>query len=54
VAEVWSFENLDWHLKCRDLRLIGSAAFTYCGAMLEEILKRLNRMVSEQLNKRNG
>ena len=54
VARGSTTETLNWYLKCRDLRLIDSDVFTSRRAMLEEILKMLNRMVSQQLNKRTA
>jgi four helix bundle protein len=53
VARGSTTETLDWYLKCRDLRLIDSAVFATRRATLEEILKMLNRMISQQLNKRS-
>ena len=47
-------ETLDWYLKCRDLQLIDSAIFATCRATLEEILKMLNRMISQQRSKSNS
>jgi len=54
VARGSTTETLDWHLKCRDLHLIDSAVFAIRRATLEEVLKMLNRMISQQLNKRSG
>jgi four helix bundle protein len=54
VARGSTTETLDWYLKCRDLRLIGSTVFASRRATLEEILKMLNRMISQQLSKRPG
>jgi four helix bundle protein len=54
VARGSTTETLNWYLKCRDLRLIDSDVFMSRRAMLEEILKMLNRMVSQQLNKRTA
>jgi four helix bundle protein len=54
VARGSTTETLDGYLKCRDVRLLDSAVFTSRRAMLEEILKMLNRMVSQQLKKRNS
>jgi four helix bundle protein len=51
VARGSTTETLDWYLKCRDLHLIDSAVFETRRASLEEILKMLNRMVSQQLAK---
>ena len=45
-------ETLDWYLKCRDLDLVDLVVFTNRRAMLEEILKMLNRMISQPLRKR--
>lgn len=47
-------ETLDGYLKWRDLPLIDSAVFETGRASLEEILKLLNRMVSQQLAKTKG
>ncbi len=54
VARGSTTETLDWYLKCRDLRLIDSAVFASRRATLEEILKMLNRMISQQLSKRSN
>jgi len=54
VARGSTTETLDWYLKCRDLHLIDSAVFLSRLATLEEVLKMLNRMISQQLNKRSG
>ena len=54
VARGSTTETLDWYLKCRDLQLIDSAVFLSRRAILEEILKMLNRMVSQQLAKTRG
>ena len=54
VARGSTTETLDWYLKCRDLDLIDGAGFQERRALLEEILKMLNRMISQQLNKRSG
>ena len=51
VARGSTTETLDWYIKCRDLHLIDSAVFVTRRAALEEILKMLNRMVSQQLAK---
>ena len=51
VARGSTTETLDWYLKCRDLHLIESAVFVNRRATLEEILKMLNRMISQQLAK---
>ena len=51
VARGSTTETLDWYLKCRDLHLIESAVFVNRRATLEEILKMLNRMKSQQLAK---
>lgn len=53
VARGSTTETLDWYLKCRDLRLIESEVFDKRKAVLEEVLKMLNRMVSQQLAKRD-
>ncbi len=53
VARGSTTETLDWDLKFRDLRLIDSEIFAKRRAVLEEILKMLNRMVSQQLAKRD-
>ena len=52
VARGSTTETLDWYLKCRDLQLIDSAVFANRRSGSEEILKMLNRMISQQLNKR--
>ena len=52
VARGSTTETLDWYLKCRDLQLIDISVFEVRRMMLEEILKMLNRMISQQLNKR--
>lgn len=52
VARGSTTETLDWYLKCRDLKLIDLAVFASRRATLEEILKMLNRMISQQLSKR--
>jgi four helix bundle protein len=52
VARGSTTETLDWCLKCRDLQLIDLAVFASRRGMLEEILKMLNRMISQQLSKR--
>jgi four helix bundle protein len=54
VARGSTTETLDWYLKCRDLGLIDVGVFAERRATLEEILKMLNRMISQQLAKRNG
>jgi len=54
VARGSTTETLDWYLKYRDLHLIDSAVFLSRLATLEEVLKMLNRMTSQQLNKRSG
>ena len=54
VARGSTTETLDWYLKCRDLQLIDAAVFATRRATLEEILKMLNRMISQQLNKRSN
>jgi four helix bundle protein len=54
VARGSTTETLDWYLKCKDLRLIDLDAFASRRATLEEILKMLNRMISQQLSKRNS
>ena len=51
VARGSTTETLDWYIKCRDLHLIDAAVFVTRRAALEEILKMLNRMVSQQLAK---
>jgi four helix bundle protein len=51
VARGSTTETLNWYLKCRDLHLIEPAVFANRRATLEEILKMLNRMVSQQLAK---
>ena len=51
VARGSTTETLNWYLKCRDLHLIDSAVFVNRRATLEEILKMLNRMISQQLAK---
>jgi four helix bundle protein len=52
VARGSTTETVDWYLKCRDLQLIDLAVFAARRAILEEILKMLNRMISQQLSKR--
>jgi four helix bundle protein len=52
VARGSTTETLNWYPKCRDLRLIDLAVFTTRRAVLEEVLKMLNRMISQQLSKR--
>jgi len=52
VARGSTTETLDWYLKCRDLDLVDLVVFANRRAMLEEILKMLNRMISQQLSKR--
>jgi four helix bundle protein len=52
VARGSTTETLDWYLKCKGLRLIDSDVFALRRAILEEILKMLNRMISQQLIKR--
>ena len=52
VARGSTTETLDWYLKCRDLRLVDAPVFASGRATLEEILKMLNRMISQQLSKR--
>ena len=54
VARGSTTETLDWYLKCRDLHLIDAEGFQVRRALLEEVLKMLNRMISQQLNKRSG
>ena len=45
-------ETLDGYLKCRDLHLIDAESCLQRRAMLEKVLKMLNRMISQQLAKR--
>ena len=52
VARGSTTKTLDWYLKCRDLQLIDIAVFEVRRMTLEEILKMLNRMISQQLDKR--
>ena len=52
VARGSTTETLDWYLKCRDLKLIDLITFATRRNTLEEILKMLNRMISQQLSKR--
>lgn len=52
VARGSTTETLDWYLKCRDLDLVDLVVFANRRAMLEEILKMLNRTISQQLSKR--
>ena len=52
VARGSTTETLDWYLKCRDLDLVDLIVFANRRAMLEEILKMLNRMISQQISKR--
>jgi len=52
IARGSTTETLDWYLKCRDLRLVDAPVFASGRATLEEILKMLNRMISQQLSKR--
>ena len=52
VARGSTTETLDWYLKCRDLDLVDLVVFANRRAMLEEILKMLNGMISQQLSKR--
>ena len=52
VARGSTTETLDWYLKCRDLQLIDIAVFEVRRMTLEQILKMLNRMISQQLDKR--
>jgi len=54
VARGSTTETVNWYLKCRDLRLVGTTVFATRSTVLEEILKMLNRMISQQLNKRNN
>jgi len=53
VARGSTTETIDWYLKCKDLRLIDADVFVLRRAILEEILKMLNRMISQQLVKRS-
>jgi four helix bundle protein len=52
VARGSTTETVDWYLKCRDLHLVNDATFADRRSALEEILKMLNRMITQQLSKR--
>ena len=43
-------ETVNWYLKCRDLKLVSGAIFEDRRSLLEEILKMLNKMISQKLN----
>ncbi len=51
VARGSTTETMDWYLKCRDLSLVSQEIFGQRRSRLEEILKMLNRMVSQQLGR---
>ena len=50
VARGLTTETVDWYLKCRDLKLVSGAIFEERRSLLEEILKMLNKMISQKLN----
>jgi four helix bundle protein len=50
VARGSTTETLDWYLKCRDLKLVTAAIFEERRSLLEEVLKMLNKMISQKLN----
>ena len=52
VARGSTTETVNWYLKCRDLDLVSRETFAKRRATLDEVLKMLNRMVSQQLNRR--
>jgi len=54
VARGSTTETVNWYLNCRDLDLVDREVFANRRATLEEILKMLNRMVSQQLEKRSN
>ena len=49
VARGSTTETMDWYLKCRDLKLVGKDVFEERKSLLEEILKMLNKMISQKL-----
>jgi four helix bundle protein len=51
VARGSTTETINWCINCRDLKLVGSLLFEHRRSQLEEILKMLNRMVSQQLKR---
>ncbi len=52
VARGSTTETVNWYLKCRDLHLVDKAVFAARITALEEILKMLNRMISQQLKQK--
>ena len=52
VARGSTTETIDWYLKCRDLPLTTPEIFKERPGILDQVLKMLNRMVSQQLNRR--
>lgn len=50
VARGSTTETINWYLKCRDLRLVSAGTFETRRSLLEEILKMLNKMISQKLN----
>ena len=52
VARGSATETTNWYLKCRDLNFVSQEIFRERKSTLDEILKMLNRMVSQQLDRR--
>ena len=50
IARGSTTETVDWYLKCRDLKLVSGVIFDERRSLLEEILKMLNKMISQKLN----
>ena len=50
VARGSTTETVNWYLNCRDLNLVDKETFKERSSRLEEILKMLNKMISQKLN----
>jgi len=51
VARGSTTETINWCINCRDLKLVSLPVFDHRRSQLEEILKMLNRMISQQLKR---
>jgi len=50
VARGSTTETLNWIIKCFELKWIGKDRYEEIGNLIQEILKMLNKMISQKLN----